>query len=59
MEEKNSEQTPQKRQWQQTKENWYDKLNLSLRTLDTIIVLGIAGLVIVFVKIFMDAGLLG
>ena len=54
MEEKNRE----KHQWQQTKEGWYDKLNISVRTLDIIIGLGIVGLVVVFIKIFMDAGIL-
>lgn len=59
MEENRTEQpAEQKHQWQQAKENWYDKLNVSVRTLDIIIGLGIAGLVAVFVKIFLDAGIL-
>ena len=41
--------------WQQTKESWYDKVNLSVKQLDIIIACGIAGLVLTFICIALDA----
>ena len=49
------EQTPVKSQWQQTKEGWYDKVPLTVKQLDMIIVGGIIGLVITFIVIALDA----
>lgn len=46
--------------WQQNKEAMYDKVHLSVRQLDIIIGLGIAGLVVVFILIGLDAaGIIG
>ncbi len=47
-----------KTSWQQTKEGWYDKVPLTVRQLDIIIWTAMAALVLVFIKIFMDAGIL-
>ena len=41
--------------WQQTKEGWYDKVNLTVKQLDIIIGCGIAGLVLTFIAIALDA----
>ena len=41
--------------WQQTKESWYDKVNLTVKQLDIIIGCGIAGLVLTFIAIALDA----
>ena len=41
--------------WQQTKESWYDKINLSVKQLDIIIGCGIAGLILTFICIALDA----
>ena len=41
--------------WQQTKEGWYDKVNLTVRQLDIIIGFGIAGLILTFIAIALDA----
>ena len=41
--------------WQQTKESWYDKVNLTVRQLDIIIGCGIAGLILTFICIALDA----
>lgn len=49
------EETPVKSQWQQTKEGWYDKIPLTVKQLDWIIGLALAGLVITFIVIFLDA----
>ncbi len=49
------EEVPAKPAWQRTKESWYDKLDLSVKQLDWIIGLGIAGLVITFIVIALDA----
>lgn len=49
------EETPVKPLWQQTKEGWYDKIPLTVKQLDWIIGLSIAGLVITFIVIFLDA----
>ncbi len=49
------EETPVKPMWQQTKEGWYDKIPLTVKQLDIIIGCGIAGLVITFLVIALDA----
>ena len=54
MEKKEKEKT----QWQKTKEGWYDKIPLTLRQLDIIIWLSVGALVVTFIKIFLDAGIL-
>ena len=41
--------------WQQTKEGWYDKVTLSVKQLDIIIGCGIAGLILTFIAIALDA----
>ena len=41
--------------WQQTKESWYDKVTLSVKQLDFIIGCGIAGLILTFIAIALDA----
>ena len=41
--------------WQQTKESWYDKITLSVKQLDMIIGCGIAGLILTFIAIALDA----
>ena len=41
--------------WQRMKEGWYDKVPLSVRQLDVIIALGLIGLAVVTVLIFLDA----
>lgn len=46
---------PPKSQWQQTKENWYDKIDLTVRQLDIIIGLGIGGLILTAIAIALDA----
>ncbi len=62
MEEKNSpdrseeEQADTRPAWQRMKEGWYDKVPLSIRQLDIIIALGLIGLAVVAVVIFLDAG---
>ena len=49
------EDVPVKSAWQTTKEGWYDKVPLTVKQLDWIIGLGIAGLVITFIVIALDA----
>ena len=44
--------------WQQKKEGWYDKIPLTVKQLDIVIWASVAALIIVFIKIFMDAGIL-
>lgn len=44
-----------KHPWQQLKESWYDKIPLTLKQLDIIIALGIAGMVILAIVIVLDA----
>ena len=44
-----------KNMWQIQKENWYDKVPLTVKQLDWIIWGGLALLVLVFVVIFLDA----
>ena len=46
---------PPKSMWQQTKESWYDKINLSVKQLDIIIGCSIAGLILTFICIALDA----
>ena len=46
---------PPKSMWQQTKESWYDKVNLTVKQLDIIIGCGIAGLLLTFICIALDA----
>ena len=41
--------------WQQTKESWYDKVNLTVKRLDIIIACGIGGLIITAIVIALDA----
>ena len=41
--------------WQWMKEGWYDKVPLNVRQLDVIIALGLIGLAVVAVLIFLDA----
>ena len=41
--------------WQQTKESWYDKVNLTVKQLDIIIGCCIAALILTFIAIAMDA----
>ena len=41
--------------WQKTKESWYDKVDLSVKQLDIIIGCGIAGLILTFIAIALDA----
>ena len=54
------ETTPAKPLWQQTKERWYDKLNLTVKQLDIIIGLCIAGMIILSICIALDAmGIIG
>ena len=48
-----------KSQWQQTKEGWYDKIPLTVRQLDYIVWACYAALAVVFIKIFIDAGIFG
>ena len=60
MEGKNENQQNEKPKsaWQQKKEGWYDKVPLTVKQLDLIIWVSVAALVVVFIKIFMDAGIL-
>ena len=65
MEEKNMEQQEEqkipleeqssKTLWQQTKESWYDKVNLTVKQLDIIIGCCIGGLILTAIAIAMDA----
>ena len=50
-----AEDVPAKSMWQLTKESWYDKINLSVKQLDIIIGCGIAGLILTFICIALDA----
>ena len=49
------EEVPLKSVWQIQKEGWYDKLPLTKRHLDIIIVVGLVLLVLTFVVIALDA----
>ena len=44
-----------KSMFQIQKENWYDKVNLNVKQLDTIITVGLILLALTFVVIFLDA----
>ena len=65
MEEKNMEQQEEqkvpieeqssKTLWQQTKESWYDKVNLTVKQLDIIIGCCIGGLILTAIAIALDA----
>ena len=50
-----AEDVPTKSMWQITKESWYDKINLSVKQLDIIIGCSIAGLILTFICIALDA----
>ena len=41
--------------WQQTKESWYDKVNLTVKQLDIIIGCCIVALILNFIAIALDA----
>ena len=41
--------------WQQTKESWYDNVNLTVKQLDIIIGCCIAALILTFIAIALDA----
>ena len=60
MEETNETQQNEKPKspWQQKKEGWYDKIPLTVKQLDWIIWVSTGALILVFIKIFMDAGIL-
>ena len=49
------EQQSAKSLWQQTKESWYDKVNLTVKQLDIIIGCGVAGLILTAIAIALDA----
>ena len=49
------EDQPIKPMWQQTKEKWYDKVPLTVKQLDAIIIGGLVALAITFVIIALDA----
>ena len=51
----NKENKTSKSVMQQVKEEWYSKVPLTLRQLDIIIGLGIAGLVVVTILIILEA----
>ena len=56
--------TPQKEEkpkseWQKTKEGWYDKVPLTVKQLDMIIWGCTGALILIFLKIFIDAGIFG
>ena len=50
---------PPKSMWQQTKESWYDKIPLTVKQLDIILWICYISLAVVFIKIFIDAGIFG
>lgn len=55
MEEKTPNQEKAKSQWQLQKENWYDRVPLTVKQLDKIIVTCLVLLVLTFVLIYLDA----
>lgn len=55
MEEKTPNQEEAKSQWQLQKENWYDRVPLTVKQLDKIIVTCFVLLVLTFVLIYLDA----
>ena len=52
---KSIEEQSAKSLWQQTKESWYDKVNLTVKQLDIIIGCGVAGLILTAIAIALDA----
>ena len=58
MADKNNKPEKEKTQWQQTKEGWYDKVPLTVKQLDIIIWVCVGALIVTFIKIFMDAGII-
>ena len=48
----------EKTEWQKTKEGWYDKIPLTVKQLDLIIWTCVGALILIFVKVFLDAGIL-
>ena len=48
----------EKTSWQKTKEGWYDKIPLTVKQLDIIIWVCVGALIVTFIKIFIDAGIL-
>lgn len=54
------EKSPKKHAWQEVKESWYDKVNVSVRQLDIIIALASIGLGITVLFIILEAtGVIG
>ena len=53
--EESSKEVKPKSMFQLQKENWYDKVNLNVKQLDTIITVGLILLALTFVVIFLDA----
>ena len=58
MADKKNKPEKEKTQWQKTKEGWYDKVPLTAKQLDIIIWVCVGALIVTFIKIFMDAGIL-
>lgn len=58
MADKKNKPEKEKPQWQKTKEGWYDKVPLTVKQLDIIIWVCVGALIVTFIKIFMDAGIL-
>lgn len=55
MEEKTPDQEEAKSQWQLQKENWYDRIPLTQKQLDKIIIVCLVLLALTFVLIYLDA----
>ena len=53
--EESSKEVKPKSMFQLQKESWYDKVNLNVKQLDTIITVGLILLALTFVVIFLDA----
>ena len=58
MADKKNKPEKEKTEWQKTKEGWYDKVPLTVKQLDIIIWVCVGALIVTFIKIFMDAGIL-
>ena len=58
MADKKNKPEKEKTQWQKTKEGWYDKVPLTVKQLAIIIWVCVGALIVTFIKIFMDAGIL-
>lgn len=58
MADKKNKPEKEKTQWQKTKEGWYDKVPLTVKQLDIIIWVCVGALIVTFIKIFIDAGIL-